>query len=149
MSKIANFENLIFNEHLGDNRGDLPSFGTNFVGDTSRLASFNIEHSPVDMGYILMSLWGVEKNSHKVELNGINLFASGNFAYQIGRHTTSNWVIPFNSNILRQGNNSLQLLRDTNGGDNFHLYTAIVNWKEEISFSGRSRLNLIERVSGS
>ncbi len=148
MSKIANFENIIFNEHLGNNRGDLPSFGTNFVGDASRLANFNIEHPPVDSGYVLISLWDVGF-SHKVELNGVDLFASGNFAYQHGKHKTSNWVLPFNSNILRQGSNSLQILRDTSAGDNFHIYTAIVNWKEEVQFSRRLRLSFIQRVFGS
>ena len=147
MSKIANFENIIFNEHLGNNRGDLPSFGTNFVGDASRLESFDIEHPPVDEGYVLISLWGVDRNTHKVELNGVNLLASGNFAYQVGSHKTSNWVIPFNSNILRQGNNSLQILRDTGDGDNFHVYTAIVNWKEEVQFP--RRLNFFQRMFGS
>ena len=149
MSKTANFENIIFNEHLGNNRGDLPSFGTDFVGDTSRLANFNIEHPPIDDGYGLISLWGVNKNSHKVELNGIDLLASGSFAYQVGSHKTSNWLIPFNSNILRQGNNSLQMLRDTSDGDNFHIYTAIVNWKEEVQFSRSPRLNFFQRMFGS
>lgn len=149
MSKTANFENLTFNEHLGNNRGDLPSFGTSFVGDTSRLASFNIENPPIDDGYVLMSLWDVQNNSHKIELNGIDLFASRNFAYQVGSHKTSNWVIPFNSNILRQGNNTLQILRDTSDGDNFHIYTAIVNWKEEVQFSRRPRTNFFQRMFGS
>jgi len=148
MSKIANFENIIFNEHLGNNRDDLPSFGTEFVGDTSRLASFTIENPPVDNGYMLISLWGVDENAHKVELNGVNLLASGNFAYQIGRHKTSNWVVPFDAGILRQGNNTFQMKRSTIDGDNFHLYTAIVHWKEEVQFSKRPRANVFQRVFG-
>ncbi len=149
MSKIANFENIIFNEHLGNNRGDIPSFGTDFVGDASRLANFNIENPPVDNGYILISLWDVQRVSHKVELNGIDLFASQNFAYQVASNNVSNWVIPFNSNIIRQGNNSLQILRNTGEGDNFHIYTAIVHWKEEVQFSRSPRLNFFQRMFGS
>ena len=149
MAKIGNFENLIINEHLGNNSGDLPHFGTSFVGDASRIVTFDIENPPVDMGYILLSLWGVHVTTHKVEINGVNLMASGNFAYQTAEHKTSNWVVPFNSNILRQGNNTFQLLRNTGGGDNFHLYTAIVHWKEEVDLSRSPRLNIFQRVFGS
>ena len=111
MSKIANFENIIFNEHLGNNRGDLPSFGTNFVGDASRLANFNIEHPPVDSGYVLISLWDVGF-SHKVELNGVDLFASGNFAYQHGKHKTSNWVLQAIKNGLIMRRDMRQDIKD-------------------------------------
>ena len=150
MSKIANFENIIFNEHLGDDRGDLPTFeGLNFVGDSSRLAIFNIENPPVDEGYVLLSLWDVQSPTHIIELNGVDIFTTRIFAYQYGSFKSSNWVIPFNSDILRQGNNSLQMLRDTSGGDNFHLYTAIVNWKEEVRFLRNPRLNFFQRVFGS
>jgi hypothetical protein len=149
MSKIANFENIIFNEHLGDRRGDLPNFeGLNFAGDASRLATFNIENPPVDDGYVLLSLWDVQRPSHKIELNGVDIFTTRIYAYQYGSHKSSNWVVPFDSNILRQGSNSLQMLRDTNGGDNFHLYTAIVNWKEEVQFPRNPRLNFFQRVFG-
>lgn len=150
VSKIANFENITFNEHLGDDRGDLPTFpGLDFVGDNSRLANFNIENPPVDDGYVLLSLWDVQRPSHKIELNGVDIFTTRVFAYQYGSFKSSNWVVPFDSGILRQGNNSLQMLRDTGDGDNFHLYTAIVNWKEEVLFSGNPRLNFFQRIFGS
>ena len=149
MSKIANFETIIFNEHLGNNRGDLPHFETNFVGDASRLANFNIENPPVDGGYVLLSLWDVQNSAHKVELNGIDIFTTRVRGNQRGKHKSANWIIPFNANILRQGNNSLQVLRNVNDGDNFHLYTAVVNWKEEIRFSLKPKANVIQQAIGS
>ncbi len=131
MATKANFETIIFNEHLGDDSGDLPAFSTTFVGDQTSIANFNIERTPVEKGYLLIHLWDNEKQTLMVEINGTNVFQGEYIAHQHGSHKASIFLLPVNANIMRQGNNTLQVKRDPNGSDNFHIYTVIVNWKEE------------------
>ncbi len=61
MALLANFEKIFFNEHLGDDQGDLPTFsGMTFVGGQSTLANFTIEGTPNGKGYLLIQLWSVQ-----------------------------------------------------------------------------------------
>ncbi len=141
MAIKTNFETIILNEHLGDDSGDLPTFsGMSFVGDQTTQVNFNIEGTPVEKGYLLVHLWGLDEQTETIEINGINVFDGKYAGHQMGAHKASIFLLPINENILRQGNNTFQIKRDTSNGDNFHVYTVIVNWKEEY------RLSLFARV---
>ena len=132
MAIKTNFETIIFNEHLGDDSGDLPTWtGMSFVGDQTSLASFNIDGTPIEDGYLLIHLWDNQVQTQKIEVNGTNVFEGKHTAHQLGSHKAAIILLPFDRNILKQGNNTFQIKRDTGGGDNFHVYSVVVNWKEE------------------
>ena len=145
MALIANFENIFFNEHLGDDQGDLVTFdGMTFVGDQSKLANFNIDGTPKGKGYLLMHLWSVQGIHHKIEINDINISNATEVPQQSGSEKSANWVIPIDHNVLKKGNTTLQVKRI--GGDNFHIYTVIVNWKEELELNNNARPGFFGRL---
>jgi len=145
MGLVANFENIIFNEHLGDNENDLVTFGgMTFVGDQSKLANFTIEGTPSGNGYLLLYLWSVQDLHHKIELNSINISNAAEFPHQLGSEKNAIWIIPIDENVLKKGNNTLQIKRS--GNDNFHVYSAIVNWKEEVNLTNSNRPGFLSRI---
>jgi hypothetical protein len=132
MATKTNFKTIIFNQHLGDDSDDLPTFsGMSFVGDQTTLVNFNIENTPIEKGYLLLHLWDLEEQSESIELNGVNVFEGKHTGHQLGSHKASIFLLPIEESILKQGNNTLQIKRDSSKGDNFHIYTVVVNWKEE------------------
>lgn len=146
MAIKTNFETIILNEHLGDNSGDFPTFsGMSFVGDQTTLANFNIEGIPVEKGYLSIHLWGLDEQTEKIEINGINVFDGEYAGHQLGSYKASIFLLPINENILRQGTNTFQIKRDVGNGDNFHVYTVIVNWKEEYRSSLFSQIFKLKR----
>ncbi len=145
MALLANFENIFFNEHLGDDQGDLVTFnGMTFVGDQSKLANFTIERTPIGKGYLLMHLWSVQGIHHKIEINNINISNAAEVPQQSGSQKSAIWIIPIDENVLKKDNNTLQIKRS--GGDNFHIYSVIVNWKEEVNLNNTGRPGFFGRL---
>ena len=145
MALIANIENIIFNEHLGDDEGDLVTFnGMTFVGSQSKLANFTIEGTPNGKGYFLMYLWSVQDLHHKIEINNINISNATEFPHQLGSEKNATWIIPIDDNVLKKGDNTLQIKRS--GSDNFHIYSIIVNWKEEVNLNNTVRPGIFGRL---
>ncbi len=139
MALTANFENIIFNEHLGDDQGDLPTFnGMTFVGEQTKLANFTLEGTPKGKGYLLLYLWSIQDLHHKIEINNIDVSNAAEFPHQLGSEKTATWVIPLDENVLKKGDNTLRIKRT--GNDNFHVYNVIVNWKEEVNNTPRQGL---------
>jgi hypothetical protein len=145
MTLTANFENIIFNEHLGDDQGDLATFsGMTFVGDQSKLVNFTIEGTPNGKGYLLLYLWSIQDLHHKIEINNINVSNATAFPHQLGSEKNATWIIPIDENVLKKGNNTLQIKRS--GNDNFHVYSVIVNWKEEVDINNNTRPGFFGRL---
>jgi len=145
MALLANFENIIFNEHLGDDQGDLATFsGMTFVGDQSKLANFTIEGTPNGKGYLLLYLWSIQTLDHKIEINSINVSNAAELPHQLGSEKIATWIIPIDENVFKKGNNTLQIKRS--GSDNFHIYSVIVNWKEEVNLNNNVRPGFFGRI---
>ena len=123
----ADFQVFTWNEHLGDNQGDINTDFT-FEGTFSSVKTFFIGQEPFRSGFVRYIVSHVDHLSHKKMINGdplpgidISRTGSGSTGYQT--HTD---IIP--SSFLKQGDNTIQFKRV--GGDNFLIHHVIVHWRE-------------------
>ena len=138
----ANFEVITFDEHLGDDVGDFPPLLTTFVGDQTTLRNFSIDQTPVGQGYLTIQTFGVNDFAHTIEINGTELAGHPDLIAHGGTHTFGSWTRPIGLSVLRAGNNTIRIVR-ASGGDNFHVFSVVVNWREE---TNTSRLGLFAFV---
>ena len=141
MSLRANFTTIYLREHLGDDKNDISDdLGFDFVGDQSTVFNFTIEKEPVGRGYFIINAYDVQKKWHRFEINGNPFRSAGLFPDgSKGKWFTNFAIIP--ENVLHQGNNTFQVIRET-GGDNFLINDIVINWHEEVK---TSRFNLFSR----
>ncbi len=130
----ANFTTIYVREHLGDDKNDIPNdLGFGFVGDQSTVFNFTIEQEPIGRGYFIISAFDVQKKWHRFEINGNPFRSAGLFPEGKENKWVTNFAIIPN-NILRQGNNTFQVIREP-GGDNFLVEDIVINWHEEVNTS--------------
>ena len=67
-----------------------------------------------------------------MKINGIDL-SGFDFNKGIGVYETS--LQRIQSGVLKQGNNTIQVCRDTSVGDNFIVRDVVVHWKETVPSS--------------
>ena len=125
----ADFAIVQFNEHLGDDPGDLNVPEFEFVGNQTSLKHFSIPGEPTAAGYILIQAGDVQNKGHKILVNGIDLPGT-----DINRTREARWqdtfdVIP--AGILSQGNNTIQIQR-AGGGDNILIGYVMIHWKQSL-----------------
>jgi hypothetical protein len=124
----ADFQVFIFNEHLGDNQGDINTDFA-FKGQLSSKKTFLIGQQPFRSGFVQYQVSHVDELGHEILINdqplpGVDVFRTGQ-----GKHTglqTHSDVIP--AELLHQGDNTIQFKR--NGDDNFLIHHVIVHWRE-------------------
>lgn len=145
MSLRANFTTISVREHLGDNKSDISNdLGFEFVGDQSTIFNFAIEQKPIGRGYFIINAFDVQKKWHRFEINGNPFRSAGLFP----EGKANNWVTNFAiipENILKQGNNTFQVIREP-GGDNFLVNDIVINWHEEVKSSRSSFFGSIKNV---
>lgn len=125
----ADYEVIPFWEHLGDKAGDI-STPARFVGDQTTERNFYVGQRPVGLGYITLQLFDVHDSGHHIKINGQELGGTDIRKHGVSDHWFT-WTDIIESGILRQGNNTIQIVR-TGGGDNFIVDSVIVNWREEV-----------------
>ena len=123
----ADFQVFTWNEHLGDNQGDINTDFT-FEGQFSSVKTFFIGQDPFRSGFDEFQVSRVDSLSHEILINGqalpaIDIPRTGNSDIRLQTHTD---VIP--ANFLKKGDNTIQFKR--NGGDNFLIHHSIVHWRE-------------------
>lgn len=124
----ASFAVVVFNEHLGDNAGDLPAPAFTFVGNQTSVKNFNVPGVPTDTAYLIIQVFDVQNMGHRIQINGADLPG-----VDIVRTRAHEWqdvldVVP--AGVLRQGNNTAQIRR-ASGGDNILVASAVIQWKEQ------------------
>jgi hypothetical protein len=127
MALRADFEVINFWEHLGDKKGDINT-SAKFVGDQSTVRSFYIGQRPLGAGFVTLQLFDIQNSGHHIKINGQELAGM-----DIPKHPAADrwltWTDTIESGILRQGSNTIQIVR-TSSGDNFIVRSVIVNWRE-------------------
>ena len=123
---VADFSLISFNEHLGDEEGDLDVNET-FVGNESTVRSFTVSGTPTGTAYLVVTVFDVESSNHRIIINGQDL---GGF--DIPRGPAENrWQTHMDrieSGVLRSGTNTIQLRR-ASGEDNFVVRDVVVQWR--------------------
>lgn len=126
MRTNSDYAIIFFGEHLGDNMDDLIVPWANFVGNQSTQLAFGIDGQPVGQGYMLVQALHVGVFSHEILLNKIAL--PGPVLPQHDGWQT--WMITIDEQILKQGRNTIQIVRDANTGDDFVIGNVVVHWRE-------------------
>ena len=105
---------------------DLP--WAEFVGDTSSEASFTIDASDAEDGYLQIQAYDVGEFGHDVLLNGEPLSGFDlppNDGWQC-------WVDAVTGSDLQEGENTLRFRRDDESRDALVVGSVVVNWTEPI-----------------
>ncbi|MBZ0291191.1 MAG: hypothetical protein K8L99_01365 [Anaerolineae bacterium] len=124
----GNFAVIPFGEHIGDNASDLDLPWVTFVGNQSTLKPFEIAGQPVGHSYILIQTYQVGVNSHAIFVNGVQL-PGLNIPTHEGWHS---WMVVLKDELLRTGQNTVQIVRDVRTTDDFVVWNIAVHWHEYI-----------------
>jgi hypothetical protein len=123
---IADFTLISFNEHLGDNAGDLDVNET-FVGNESTVRTFTIAGTPTGTAYLVLTVYEVGDSDHRIVINGKDL-GSFDIPRAPAEDRWQTYMDRIESGVLRSGTNTIQLIRDS-GGDNFVVRDVVVQWR--------------------
>lgn len=124
----ANYALCEFGEHLGEHRDGLDVPWADFVGDRSSERSFEVPTAtPIDP-YVGVQAFDVDEWGHEILLNGgplsgFDVPPSSGWQY---------WVDRITGTTLRQGENTVQVVRDTDTDDGFVIGTVGIHWKEPV-----------------
>lgn len=126
MSK-ANFDIVVFNEHIGDKEEVLEAQWYPFVGGKTTVKRFNIPGVPKGLGYIMLQVYDVQSMDHKIFINGENLSGVDIIRTRERRWQDVTDIIP--EGLLKKGENTIHIeCSDT--GDNILIGAAMIHWKE-------------------
>ena len=125
----ADFRAITFNEHLGDQAGDINAPWAPFMGNQTSVKTFNVDGVPTGEAYVLLQVYDVHSSGHKILVNGTDLAG-----FDIPQHPAEDrwqtWMDVMESGLLKQGANTIQITRQS-GGDNFIVGNVTVNWREQ------------------
>ena len=127
--QASDFVVVPIQQHLGDNKNDIFAPTYPYRGDVSDTFNFTIDSIPDGDGYLLVQIYGSYFEGHTIIINGQKVTSpGGNF----GNSGSINWAtltVLLDKNVLKQGQNSIQFLRNPNTEDNFLIDNVVVNWK--------------------
>jgi hypothetical protein len=124
----ANYALLDIREHLGTDSDDLDVPWATFAGDATSPATFSVPtDDPVD-AYVELQAYDVGEYGHEILVNGDALTG-----FDVPPGTGwEYWMDTITGASLQQGENDLQVVRDTDGEDGFVVGTVTVHWKEPV-----------------
>lgn len=130
--QASDFVIVPIQQHLGDNKNDIFAPSYPYRGDVSDTFNFTIDSIPDGDGYLLVQIYGSYFEGHTIIINGQSVTSpSGNF----GNSGSANWAtltVLLDEDVLKQGQNSIQFLRNPNTEDNFLIDNVVVNWKYQL-----------------
>ena len=130
--QASDFVIVPIQQHLGDNKNDIFAPGYPYRGDVSDTFNFTIDSIPSGVGYLLVQIYGSYFEGNTIVINGQDVTsAGGNF----GNSGSENWAtltVLLDEDVLKQGENSIQFLRNLNTEDNFLIDNVVVNWKYQL-----------------
>lgn len=116
-------------QHLGDNKNDIFAPGYPYRGDVSDTFNFTIDSDPNGEAYLLVQIYGSYFEGHTIIINGKNITSPGGNFGNSGSLNWSTLTVLIDDNTLKQGQNTLQFLRNPNTEDNFLIDNVVINWK--------------------
>ncbi|MFC6863124.1 hypothetical protein ACFQGE_06570 [Halomicroarcula sp. GCM10025817] len=124
----ANYARCAFQQHLGPSADSLDVPWAEFTGDASDERIFEVPTADPRDAYVEMQVFDVGDYGHDILVNGAAL--SG-FDIATGDRWQY-WMDTLAVDHLREGENTLQFRRNTDGDDAFVVGTVIVNWREPV-----------------
>jgi hypothetical protein len=102
------------------------------TGDVSDTFNFTISRELVGSAYLLVQVYGSYFQDHTIMINGQEVTGpQGSF----GSTGFGNWAtltVLVDDNILKQGQNTIQFLRNPDTPDNFLIDNVVVNWRYQL-----------------
>lgn len=127
----SDFTYITFNEHLGDNQGDIDT-GFPFMGTRSSVKSFRIDGEPIS-GYVIVNTQDLDWRTHSILINDRNLPGADLINESSGKITSRLSMDEIPEGFLRNGTNTIQIIMNQNpdveNQDNFLIFDAVVHWK--------------------
>ncbi len=131
--QVSDFVIVPIHQHLGDNKSDIFAPSYSYRGDVSDTFNFTIDTVPVGKSYLLTQVYGSYFQGHTIIANGQNVTSpNGNF----GSTGYGNWAtltVLLEDNVLKQGPNTIQILRNIDTSDNFLIDNILVNWQHQLT----------------
>lgn len=124
----ANYALCEFGEHLGEHRNGLDVPWAEFVGNRSSERTFGVPTARTIDPYIGLQAFDVDEWAHEILINGDPLSGfdvppADGWQY---------WADRITGGTLREGENTVRIVRDTDTDDGFVIGTLAVHWKEPL-----------------
>jgi hypothetical protein len=132
-TQVSDFVIVPIHQHLGDNKSDIFAPSYPYRGDVSDTFTFTIDTVPVGKSYLLAQVYGSYFQGHTIIINEQNITNSND---NFGGTGFGNWgtlTVLLDDKILKQGPNTIQILRNINSPDNFLTDNIIVNWQHQLT----------------
>jgi hypothetical protein len=131
-SLVSDFTVIPIQQHLGDNKSDIFAPSYPYRGDVSGTFNFTIPTVPIGGAYLLVQVYGSYFQGNTIMINGQEITGpQGSF----GSTGFGNWAtltVLVDGNILKQGQNTIQFLRNPDTSDNFLIDNVVVNWRYQL-----------------
>jgi hypothetical protein len=130
--QASNFVVIPIQQHLGDNKSDIFAPSYPYRGDLSDTFNFTLPNTPVGGAYLLVQVYGSYFQGHTIMIDGQEVTGpQGSF----GSTGFGNWAtltVLVDDNILKQGQNTIQFVRNPDTPDNFLVDNVVVNWRYQL-----------------
>ncbi len=130
--QVSDFTVVPIQQHLGDNKSDIFAPSYPYRGDVSDTFNFTLDRDPIGSAYLLLQVYGSYFQGHTIMINGQEITGpQGNF----GSTGFGNWAtltVLVDDNTLKQGQNTIQFLRNPETPDNFLIDNVVVNWRYQL-----------------
>ncbi len=129
---VSDFTVVPIQQHLGDNKSDIFAPIYPYRGDVSDTFNFTLDRTPVGSAYLLIQVYGSYFQGHTIMINEQEITGpQGSF----GSTGFGNWAtltVLLDDNTLKQGQNTIQFLRNPDTPDNFLVDNVVVNWRYQL-----------------
>ena len=126
MAQRSEHRVIYFAEYLGNNADDAAYPWATFVGDQTTVKSFTIDGNPSSDAYLILQVSALQSFAHKILINGTDLAG-----FDIPPHSGwQTWMDAIDVGLLRQGNNTIQIERDSGSRDHFSVGNVAIHWRE-------------------
>ncbi|WP_274559325.1 DUF7383 domain-containing protein [Streptomyces spiramyceticus] len=137
METRSDFRMIRFNQRIGTRTppSNFDPGSSRFMGDQTSLESFEIDKDPVGDGYLVIQVYGVDFNNHRILVNDRDLAEFDIARGARGQVLWQTWMDPIERGILRQGRNTIQVQHGQSSGgqiDNFIVRNVVVHWRESV-----------------
>ena len=128
MRTHANYALCYLGTHLGPERDGLDLDWATFVGDRTETYEFTVPTDDAVDCHLSLQAYDVGEYGHEVLINGESLSGFDIPPAEGWQY----WMDSLSDHRLREGTNTVRIVRDTSGTDNFAVGNVKIHWKEPV-----------------
>jgi len=129
---VSDFEVVPVQQHLGDNKSDIFAPSYPYRGDVSDTFNFTVDSTPIGSAYLLIQVYGSYFQGHTITINGQNVTGPNGSFGSTGYGNWATLTVLLDDDILNQGQNTIQFLRNPYTPDNFVIDNVVINWRHQL-----------------